>query len=365
MALKDAALPALVAETSTQARLFAPTRRALSSADGPRQGGAGNRERRLQLENERLREELASLKAMYARRIATDERMFEEQIQLKDEECEKWFKQKKLDIKKIESALVIMRSIFDRKKRKFEEEMQAQSEKFDAQKEEWMEHIRQLKEETEAEKVACRKELLAKSAEWQEKLRMSNELIKDLEIRARTHEDALADKKIECEKFRKEVSELSRTLEQVRARLLEVERADELLKRNAQIEALEAELKRTKKMMHERAHAEADALRRELMEYVKFIVHILPEEWQSKAKEMAENSRLQGDGMPAPPRSAPAGGTRGRSNSRNSVRNKSNASYQAQGIYQAPPTLLAYAQAGVPEKTSQHAEADGDEFSCI
>merc|ERR1711959_112592 len=103
---------------------------------------------------------------------------------------------------------------------------------------------------------------------------------------------------------------MSKTIEQLRQRLLEpqVERADELLKRNAQIEALEAELKRTKKLMHERAHAEADALRRELMEYVKFIVHILPDEWQSKAKD-AEHARLpharMASTIPSKPGTAP------------------------------------------------------------
>jgi chromosome segregation ATPase len=309
----------------------------------------------LKLENSRLRDELDSLKAMYARRISHDERIFEEQIRLKDEECERWFRAKKTDIKKMQSALVIMRSLFERKRRKFAEDMQAQSEKFDAQKATWIEDIRKLKAETEAEKAACRKELQEKTVEWQKKIQTANDDNKELQLRVRSLEESLADKKVECEKLRKEASELSRTMEQLKARLLEVERADELLKRNSQIEALEAELKRTKKMMHERAHAEADALRRELMEYVKFIVHILPEEWQSKAKDMAENSRLP-DGMPQPPRSAPAGGTR-----KKNPRQKS-AAQQAQGLYQAPSSLHGYVQAVAPESASQHPEIDGNDF---
>lgn len=149
-------------------------------------------------------------------------------------------------------------------------------------------------------------------------------------------------------------------MEQLRQRLLEVERADELLKRNSQIEALEAELKRTKKLMHERAHAEADALRRELMEYVKFIVHILPEEWQSKAKDMADNpNQSPSSTMPSPPRSAPAGGTKGKN-----PRQKKSAAQQAQNLYQVPSSLHGYAQAmGMgAERIGQQANGEGDDF---
>eukprot|EP00746_Dinoflagellata_sp_MGD_P164465 gnl/MRDRNA2_/MRDRNA2_93099_c0_seq1.p1 gnl/MRDRNA2_/MRDRNA2_93099_c0~~gnl/MRDRNA2_/MRDRNA2_93099_c0_seq1.p1 ORF type:complete len:351 (+),score=96.60 gnl/MRDRNA2_/MRDRNA2_93099_c0_seq1:74-1126(+) len=348
---RDAALPALVASTdagdSTQVRR-------LGSAPSSQQGGAADRERRLKLENSRLRDELDSLKAMYARRISTDARMFEEKIRLKDEECERWFRSKKTDIKKMQSALVIMRSLFERKRRKFGEDMQAQSEKFDKQKAAWIEDIRKLKAETEAEKAACRQELMEKTVEWQKKIQIANDEAQDRQIRVKTLEEALAEKKVECERLRKDYNELSRTMEQLKARLLEVERADELLKRNSQIEALEAELKRTKKMMHERAHAEADALRRELMEYVKFIVHILPEEWQAKNKEMAENPRS--DGLPQPPRSAPATGTRGKNPRRQST------AQQAQSLYQVPSSLHGYAQALAPENANQHPEVDGDEF---
>jgi len=116
----------------------------------------------------------------------------------------------------------------------------------------------------------------------------------------------------ECEQLRKEQKEQSQALEQLRGRLLHVERADELLKRNSQIEALEAELKRTKKMITDRSQGEADALRRELMEYVKFIVHILPEEWQNKVKEH-DSLRLgmPMDNKPFPP-TAPGSDSRGR-----------------------------------------------------
>lgn len=351
---RDAALPALVAGTSADTSESLQTRR-FGSAEGSRQGGAADRERRLKLENSRLRDELDSLKAMYARRISTDARMFEEKIRLKDEECERWFRSKKTDIKKMQSALVIMRSLFERKRRKFGEDMQAQCEKFDAQKAEWIENIRQLKAETEAEKAACRQELLEKTVEWQKKIQLANDEAQERQKRVIALEEALAEKKVECEKLRKESNELSRTMEQLKARLLEVERADELLKRNSQIEALEAELKRTKKMMHERAHAEADALRRELMEYVKFIVHILPEEWQAKSKDMAENTRLP-DGLPQPPRSAPATGTRGKNPRRQS------STQQAQGLYQVPSSLHGYAKALAPENASQHPEVDLDDF---
>lgn len=357
--LGDAGLPALVAASPSDSYDATPPRRTVStaaynSAESSRQGGAADRERRLKLENGRLRDELDSLKAMYARRLSNDEALFEQKIRQKDEECERWFRSKKHEIKKMQSALVIMRSFFEKKKRKFAEEMQAQSDAFEAQKVEMLEDVRKLREETEAEKKACREELKKMTVEWEKKIKQAEMENNELQVRTTALEEALTEKKSECERLRKQVSELTGTMEQLRARLLEVERADELLKRNSQIEALEAELKRTKKMMHERAHAEADALRRELMEYVKFIVHILPEEWQSKAKDAAENPRLPQD-MPAAPRSAPAKGA-----SKTNPRRKSVAQ-QAQGIYQVPSTLHGYVQGGLPE-TSQNVEVDGDDF---
>merc|ERR1711865_479166 len=101
----------------------------------------------------------------YARRISHDEFAFEEQIRIKDGECERWFREKKHDIKKMQAALVIMRSLFEKKRCKFGSDMQAQSDKFDAQKAEWLENIRKLKAETEAEKALCRKELVTKTDE--------------------------------------------------------------------------------------------------------------------------------------------------------------------------------------------------------
>merc|ERR1712217_327639 len=56
---------------------------------------------------------------------------------------------------------------------------------------------------------------------------------------------------------------------------------EELARRKAEIDSLTEELKRTKRLMQEKANAEAEALRKELMEYVKFIVHILPDGWQA------------------------------------------------------------------------------------
>lgn len=150
----------------------------------------------MKIENSRLREELDSLKAMFARRISTDETRFEEQIRIKDEECQRWFKSKKHDISKMQSALVIMRSLFERKRRKFAEDMQAQSDMFDAQKAEWLENIRKLKAETEAEKAAASKELEVKTAEFQEKIKQAKQVNNELDARVKLLEEALADKKI-------------------------------------------------------------------------------------------------------------------------------------------------------------------------
>merc|ERR1712224_286773 len=115
-----------------------------------------------------------------------------------------------------------MRSFFERKKRKFAEDMQAQSDEFEAQKAAWIEDIKKLKAETEAEKAACRKELQEKTVEWEKKVSQAQQENDALQVRTKALEEALSEKKADCERLRKQVTELTSTMEQLRQRLLEV-----------------------------------------------------------------------------------------------------------------------------------------------
>lgn len=299
---------------------------------------SGEQVRRLQRENARLKEELDSLKAMFARRIATDESAFEQKLMAKDLDCERWFKSKKDDLRRIQAGSVIMKSIFDARRRKFAEDMTRREADFANQQAQWQQEY-----ETMQEQLKKQEEDNSKQIEWTmmqaEKKQHDTEKEKaSVEAQNRLLVQELQAQKEECEQLRKEQLDQSQALDRLRERLLHVERADELLKRNSQIEALEAELKRTKKMITERSQGEADALRRELMEYVKFIVHILPEEWANKVKEQ-DSLRL---GAPVDSKhflpTAPGSDSRSSQNPRSKKRFQSRASH---AVYPSP-----YLQAG-------------------
>jgi len=266
-------------------------RRSSSNRKSSCSSGSGEQVRRLQRENARLKEEMDSLKAMFARRIAHDESAFEEKITAKDVDCERWFKSKKQDLKKMQAASVIMKCIFDARRKKFMDDLAEERGKFNSQKSLWQQEMAKIRTQLAENENENKKQLDWWTQQWEAKQQQTEQEKEAVQGHNRLLLEQLNDKKLECEEIRKEANEQSQALEQLRARLLHVERADELLKRNSQIEALEAELKRTKKMIGERQQGEADSLRRELMEYVKFIVHILPEEWQSKVKEQ-ESLRL-------------------------------------------------------------------------
>jgi len=278
--------------------------------------------KRLQRENARLREEVESLKAMFSRKMAHDEAKFEEQIRAKDLDCERWFKSKKHDLDKMKAASSIMKAIFDARKKKFEEDMMSEQSSFSLQKLQWQEDMERVKLQLKDQEVANNNFLETSDAAWKTRLQLMEEERDSAVSDNKELQRQLSEKTEECEQRRKEQTEQSLALEQLRSRLGALERTDELLKRNTQIEALEAEIKRTKKMIHDRQQSEAEALRRELMEYVKFVMHVLPEEWQSKVKEQ-ESMRLVGlDDVkaivpaPAPPgndsRGRQSRGTKGR-----------------------------------------------------
>merc|ERR1712139_559265 len=67
--------------------------------------------------------------------------------------------------------------------------------------------------------------------------------------------------------------------EEVTNRLSEVEQNANVDRRDEQIQNLEAELQTTRRTLKEKWKREVDSLRQELMDYVRFIVNILPENW--------------------------------------------------------------------------------------
>lgn len=241
--------------------------------------------KKLLSEHNRLRDELENLKTVMARRIAHDESKFDQKILEKDLDCEKWFKSKKQELKQMQAATYIMKSIFEARRLTLKEYMKQKEDEFVQEKFEWEQDLAKTKIRLRDQEADFQKHLDWQTGEWEKRQQNTEDEKDSVQAENRLLQQHLNLKKEECDELHKEKYEQSQALEQLRNRLLHVERADELLKANSQIEALEAELKRTKRTIHERQQAEADSLRRELMEYVKFIVHILPEELQNKVKE--------------------------------------------------------------------------------
>merc|ERR1711974_310164 len=89
------------------------------------------------------------------------------------------------------------------------------------------------------------------------------------------HDDALR----EINRLKEKIRQQSDEIKETQQRLAEVEKNADLDRRDQQIMALEAELQTTRRTMKERWKKEVDQLRQELVDYVRFIVHILPENW--------------------------------------------------------------------------------------
>lgn len=250
-----------------------------------RSHAGGELVRRLQKENARLKEELESLKAMYSRRISHDESLFEQKLMQKDLDCENWYKSKKYEMKQLQAGTVIMQSLFDMRKKKFYACLASERQKFEAEKKQYQEEVAHIQQQLHEKEMENKKDLEWHQIQW-DRYRGQLEQEKESEqAHSKLLKEQLSAKHKDCEKLRTEQQEQAQALEQLRGRLMQIERADELLKRNSQIEALEAELKKTKKMVIERQQGEADGLRRELQEYVKFIVQVLPAEFQNQGKE--------------------------------------------------------------------------------
>lgn len=273
-------------EASPAARARARRRQQYrSAATGANGDGA------LQLRARHLEEELQSLREAYARKIASTELRCEQLLREKDDEKAVWYREKKSDITRLQAGNVVMHAIFDRRRRKAMTQMAAEREEFDRQKAAFEEEMIQLKSEHEE---ACRlaseqmsrqfDTVASKDAEFNiERVYMEN--IK------RKLEEEIRDLRAQIHRLTEDSERDRHEIEDLRIKLEESQRSEELANKNEQIEALEQELKKTKKAMKEQWHTEADALRQELQEYVKFIVHILPDDLQETvAKRVDEAS---------------------------------------------------------------------------
>lgn len=236
------------------------------------------------MEKKHLELELQSLREAYARKISDTELQCEKQIEAAEADRNEWFKKKKVEIAKIRAGVIVMQALFERRKRKFIRQMEEEREQT----------AKQRKEMTE--KMAAIEKKLADTTEEYEsriaEMQVSHEKkVADLDKLQRTTEEQALKFERQVRIAEGEITRLQETekslrfeIEDMKVRLQVAERAEELQRSREKAEFLEDELRRLRKRMADRKHAEAEALRKELMEYVKFIVKILPDEWRARVK---------------------------------------------------------------------------------
>eukprot|EP00747_Dinoflagellata_sp_TGD_P165586 gnl/TRDRNA2_/TRDRNA2_187050_c0_seq1.p1 gnl/TRDRNA2_/TRDRNA2_187050_c0~~gnl/TRDRNA2_/TRDRNA2_187050_c0_seq1.p1 ORF type:complete len:363 (+),score=107.63 gnl/TRDRNA2_/TRDRNA2_187050_c0_seq1:55-1143(+) len=245
------------------------------------EGDAGCEKRQLRQRCRQVEDELESLKEVYARQISNNEQRFERQLRAKEEECNSWFKNKKQEIRSMQSGCMIMHLLFEKRRRKFCAKMEADKEAFDRDRIQFHNDMERLEAEKRAELEQATQDLEQNRRAFEQHVESLHKVNAEAGQRQKELEDRLAEKSAEVDRLIVESRTHEKEIERLKKKLLDAEQAEELAKKNAQIEALEAELRRTKRTMREHAQLEADGLRKELMEYVKFIVHILPEDWQA------------------------------------------------------------------------------------
>lgn len=258
-----------------------------------------DRERRTAMQNRRLKEELSSLKDVYARQMARNEEKFERCLREKDQECRDWYKSKKIEIQKMQATTVLMWHMFKKKREKFQLQLDEKARELEERRLFFENELVRIDEERKAEVQRLERELRETSREYERQIKVLQEENSQKDVQIGQLNSRLSERDAEIARLKREREQILQELAETHKRLLEVEQSEELMKRSAQIEALEAELRRTKRMMEEKARNEADALRKELMEYVKFIVHILPEDWRNKKIAPPGMENLPMENLPA------------------------------------------------------------------
>lgn len=235
----------------------------------------------------RLELELQSLREVYARKLADTELRCERQLQAKDDERESWFRERKADIAKIRAGVVVMQAIFQRKRHRFVKQMTEERESFESMKESFSAELERLQAAADTVRENCKRDMAAQAQAYEEQIDSQKRKTQDAADLVRRLQEELERLRQQNRRLVEEGEIKRAEAEELRAKLTESERREEEARRSTQVEALEAELRRTKKLIQEQRHSEAEALRKELMEYVKFIVHILPEDKAGAATDEA------------------------------------------------------------------------------
>ncbi|CAJ1385984.1 unnamed protein product [Effrenium voratum] len=236
------------------------------------------------MEKKQLELELQSLREAYARKIADTELQCEKKLEAAEADREAWFKVKKVEIAKIRAGVVVMQALFERRKRKFIRQMEEERAQTEKQRLEMNERVAEAEAKMVETTTFYENRLAETQAAHAKKLKDLELLQKETEDRAFRAEKLLKISEAENTRLQDVEKSLRFDIEDLRVRLQDSERAEELQRAKERSEFLEDELRKTRQKMMDRRHAEAESLRRELMDYVKFIVKILPEEWKVRIR---------------------------------------------------------------------------------
>jgi len=239
----------------------------------------------LMIQNARLREELQSLRDMYAKHTAYTELKCDKQLREKDQECVEWYKTRKQEIQQLRAAVTVMKALFEKKRGRILIQMEVQQQEVAAIELDLRARIQQTEDQHDTEIISLKGLIDTSASTHVSELASAHTAKRDVEGKVARLEDQLEEHRRENERLKETNRQKTQEAQVAKDRLAEVEKNANIDSRDEQIAALESELQTSRRSMKDRWKKEVESLRQELMDYVRFIVHILPDNWtETEAK---------------------------------------------------------------------------------
>lgn len=235
--------------------------------------------------SKRLEREILDLREAYARKIASTELECEAKLDAKDREMKDWYEQKKYDIASLKVAASAMYAMFQARSRRHLDQIEANR----IEAESMIAAFKAELENTRQENSKAMAELQDNFDRTVERYERQVATLLEEKQGAEDHIRSLGEQLSNCQNTIAKLNETNDSnridIEQLKKKVAEIQKAEELVKKQARIDGLEAELKKTREFLEHKAKKEKDLLSSELMGYVQFIVHILPDKLEGKLEE--------------------------------------------------------------------------------
>lgn len=247
-----------------------------SLGDSGRQGDASTARCR------RLEQELSDLREAYARKIARTELQCESRMRQHEEDTKAWFRDQRKEIEKMKAGVIIMHTLFQRLLRRSNSEKAAERDRFNADRRTHEEVAEQLKADRAHAQAHAERRLQEQADDHSRKISEERGRRAAMQESMKKAESDLAAERADHNRLQEAHSRLRSECDHLNKKLEESEKNEELARKQARIEELEKDLRTLRSAGAGReamkARAEAEALRQEIMEYVRFIVHLLPDD---------------------------------------------------------------------------------------